>query len=344
MKVPADETSLKATGAGAPTASAGPSAKTATSGFSAPQVPSQTATGGVKNVSPEGVQEPAVAVSGDAAAVKGKMGPALQKVSGETAPVPVAADAAENNPLAETQLKQISAPLTKGAVNDSISGQMTLPTPPTANSQETTGLSVKPSAGVTAALEEASEGRVAQIGSDKQSGQTGLFHGSHNPPGTVQASGAVTSSDAAVHPFEHELLKQITGKTVFYLKNGKSEARIDLKPELLGHMRLHVSTDNGQVTLKIMTKSAWVRDIIESSINHLKNELHSHNLQIDRLDVSVSGESRDFANENSQTADSQLASSNSALTGEDEPMTSDGEASQNPLEPNARVGLVDYFA
>ncbi len=44
-------------------------------------------------------------------------------------------------------------------------------------------------------------------------------------------------------------------KTSTSLKSGQSEIRIDLKPESLGHLRLHVLTDHQQVTVKILAEN-----------------------------------------------------------------------------------------
>ncbi len=211
--------------------------------------------------------------------------------------------------------------------------------------RETAAPAAQTSGGITAALKESSAGRVVRIGADTQSGQTGLFQAHQGPTGGIQAGGSTSAPPAPGQPFQHELLQQVTEKTVFHLRNGRAEARIDLKPESLGHLRLHVSTDNGQVTLKIMTESSWVRDMIESNIGHLKSELQQHNLQIDRLAVSVSGGGQESAGGNPQNAASPRTPADTAATGRGESAADAGEEEvRHPSAQRIREGLVDYFA
>jgi len=219
-------------------------------------------------------------------------------------------------------------------------------TTPAAAPRETVASPAQASEGMTVVLKESSAGRVVRIGADTQSGQTGLFQAHQGPTGSdVQVGSSTSAPQAPGQPFQYDLLQQVTEKTVFHLKNGRVEAHIDLKPESLGHLRLHVATDNGQVTLKIMTESGWVRDIIESNISQLKSELQQHNLQIDRLDVSVSGGGQESAGGHSQTADSPRTPADAAGTGRGGAAPDTGEGgSQHPPMRRRREGLVDYFA
>ena len=87
-----------------------------------------------------------------------------------------------------------------------------------------------------------------------------------------------------------EIIDQIVKKAVIRFRDGISEARIDLKPELLGHLRISISTENQQVTLRILTEHPLVKEIIESSAAQLRADLSSQGLQMEQLEVGVNGD------------------------------------------------------
>jgi flagellar hook-length control protein FliK len=86
-------------------------------------------------------------------------------------------------------------------------------------------------------------------------------------------------------------LNQIVEKTALNLKNGKSQVRIDLKPEFLGSVRMKITTENHLVTVRILTELPVVKEMIENNLSQLKTDLQSHGLQIDKLDVSIANDS-----------------------------------------------------
>jgi hypothetical protein len=88
------------------------------------------------------------------------------------------------------------------------------------------------------------------------------------------------------------LFDQIVQRAAVHLKDGQNEMRIDLKPEHLGQVRLQVVTDNQQVSVRIVTELAVVRDLIEAQLGQLKSDLQQHGLQVDRLEVSVAADQR----------------------------------------------------
>jgi flagellar hook-length control protein FliK len=96
--------------------------------------------------------------------------------------------------------------------------------------------------------------------------------------------------------FHAEVLKQVVEKTSANLKSGQSEIRIDLKPESLGHLRLHVSTDHQQVTVKILAENTQVKEMIENQASLIKNELQHQGIHVTsvKVDMLMSGGS-DFA-------------------------------------------------
>jgi flagellar hook-length control protein FliK len=104
----------------------------------------------------------------------------------------------------------------------------------------------------------------------------------------IETASATRESDTAQRELRSQTMEQIVRRAVFQIKNGQQEARIDLKPDFLGHVRMQVITENQQVTVKILTESGYVKDMIENNIQQLKADLQQQGLDVDKLDVSVS--------------------------------------------------------
>ncbi|MDY6880740.1 MAG: flagellar hook-length control protein FliK [Thermodesulfobacteriota bacterium] len=92
-------------------------------------------------------------------------------------------------------------------------------------------------------------------------------------------------------PLEARVLTQIVEKAVLNLKESQSAIKINLKPEILGHLKMQISTNDNQVMLRILTETPLVKQIIESNINQLKGTLQTFGLEIDECNVSVAHDS-----------------------------------------------------
>jgi len=88
------------------------------------------------------------------------------------------------------------------------------------------------------------------------------------------------------------IFDQIVQRAAVQLRNDQSEINIDLKPDFLGRVRMQILTENQQVTVRIVTELATVRDMIETGLNQLKSELQSQGLQVERLEVAVADDHR----------------------------------------------------
>ncbi|MBW1940718.1 MAG: flagellar hook-length control protein FliK [Deltaproteobacteria bacterium] len=105
------------------------------------------------------------------------------------------------------------------------------------------------------------------------------------------SQGISTTKETSSLPkaLETDVLSQIVKKAALNLKNGQTQVKIEIKPESLGHLRMQISTENHQVTAKIMAENPLVKEIIENNIHQLKTELQNHGLEIDKFDVDVFG-------------------------------------------------------
>jgi len=141
-----------------------------------------------------------------------------------------------------------------------------------------------------------------------------------------------------------QTMEQIVRRAVIQVRDGQHEARIDLKPDFMGHVRMQVITENQLVTVKILTEFGFVKDIIENNIQQLKADLQHQGLDVDKLDVSVSRDSNSnkHQQENSEHARS-LSHGNKA--------SDRGNAQEEQQEQKHRstpraegLSTVDYFA
>jgi flagellar hook-length control protein FliK len=141
-----------------------------------------------------------------------------------------------------------------------------------------------------------------------------------------------------------QTLDQIVRKAVIYLRNGQHEAKIDLKPEFLGHVRMQVITENHQVTVKILTEFGFVKDMVENNIHQLKADLQQQGLNVDKLEVAVSSGSDEYKHTHEKADQAKDRQDSNADT-------NPGNGEEETREQAGHVGLrkadtttVDYFA
>ena len=164
-------------------------------------------------------------------------------------------------------------------------------------------------------------------------------------PKAFEMATAAKETEAGQSALRNQTLEQIVRRAVVQVRgDGQHEARIDLKPEFLGHVRMQVITENQQVTVKILTEFGFVKDMIENNIHQLKADLQQHGLEVDKVDVSVS-----------RDADGNKHSQQNADRAKNQQHETDNTGGDNTREknqePKERAGLtadglstVDYFA
>ncbi|SPD72697.1 hypothetical protein PITCH_A1500011 [uncultured Desulfobacterium sp.] len=84
---------------------------------------------------------------------------------------------------------------------------------------------------------------------------------------------------------QSNILSQIISRASSGLRNGLTSIEIRLKPESLGTLRMNISAENNQVSIKIVTEGQLVKEIIESNINLLKSEIQSHGLEVSKVEI-----------------------------------------------------------
>jgi len=92
------------------------------------------------------------------------------------------------------------------------------------------------------------------------------------------------------------LIKKMVEKIKVTNKNNVSELYVDLKPDFIGKVSIRIFSDNGRVEAKIFTDNSYIKNLVESNLNQLKEALINQGINITNLSVSMG--SSGFYNEN----------------------------------------------
>ena len=160
------------------------------------------------------------------------------------------------------------------------------------------------------------------------------------------ADNAVSLKDTVPGPsnLRASTVDQIVRRAVLQLQNGPHEARIDLKPEFLGHIRMLVISENQQVTVKILAEYGFVKDMIENSSHQLKTDLQQHGLEFDKLEVSVSRDSDDYGRPRDYNAGSKTKSDALDRNTSQQPAEDKSKDQRRAVQSAHKAVTIDFFA
>jgi hypothetical protein len=183
------------------------------------------------------------------------------------------------------------------------------------------------------------------VKSEAGSGDNGLLNSSgQNAEKSCQTAAPAKDTAADQGMIRHQTLDQIVRRAAIHLRNGQQEARIDLKPDFLGHLRMQVISENHQVTVKILAEHGFVKDMIENNLHQLKADLQQQGLEVDKVEVSVSHDSEDGGKSKQKLEQSNFKQRTAGHPKEHH--TADAheeETRQIPRSADSRA-IVDYFA
>ena len=132
------------------------------------------------------------------------------------------------------------------------------------------------------------------VSSESGTGQETTLASNHQ--NSDKSAGSVVQAKEVHHfdkSFQPTVMKQVVEKAVHSLKDGQSSIKLSLRPDVLGQLRMHISTENNQVSIRIITEVPMVKDIIESNLTQLKADFQNQGLEIEKFDVSVGQGSTD---------------------------------------------------
>ena len=168
------------------------------------------------------------------------------------------------------------------------------------------------------------------------------------PKTAAAANAGLTASQqampSAAASFGQDNFHQLVERALFTVRGGQSEARIALKPDQLGHVRLQIITENQAVSIRIVTESPVARDLIDANAHQLRSELQQQGLNVQTIEVAVSDDNQD-AYRGARQREAflrHLAAQGSAATEEDTPTAASAASAMN--SGRSRAAGIDYFA
>lgn len=84
-----------------------------------------------------------------------------------------------------------------------------------------------------------------------------------------------------------EVIQQIVQRAELDIKEGKSEIRIHLMPEHLGDVLVKITMEKGNLSAKVITENAQVKELIDQNLDQLRINLGEKGINVSSLEVSV---------------------------------------------------------
>lgn len=146
-----------------------------------------------------------------------------------------------------------------------------------------------------------------------------------------------------------DVIRQIVARMTLRGDSGRPEMQIKLKPEFLGDLRLHITTENQHVMVRITADSPAVKEMIEQNLQFLKSELQQHGLQIDKFDVFVGQENEAWKHRQQQNGshDARRGRQRFSVQGKlDAPEEPEAHRISGQMPKHSQIGMkeVDFFA
>jgi len=95
---------------------------------------------------------------------------------------------------------------------------------------------------------------------------------------------------------KEDVLQQIVDKMKLNLQENKQEVEVKLKPDILGKLLLKMELKDGIMTAKLVVDNIRTKEIIESNLIQLKEQIKDNGLDIKTFEVFV-GTNQDFENQ-----------------------------------------------
>lgn len=110
-----------------------------------------------------------------------------------------------------------------------------------------------------------------------------------------------------------EVLDQVVAHARLTGRGGAPEVEILLQPESLGDLRIRVSTDKRQVTVRIVAENRAAAEIMEDHMSQLKSDLQAAGFEMAHFEVSVAREGLDSGAESHASAPSDPGGDTAAM-------------------------------
>lgn len=141
-------------------------------------------------------------------------------------------------------------------------------------------------ANTSAALANGSEIAAAGANQSVAPGQTAAAASAATGPAAMIMNRPATPEE------EQENVRELIKQAQVVLKNGGGEMHLQMKPEGMGHVRLKVAVEDGQVNVQMLTETDSAKRLLEKGLGDLKASLASHDLRVEHMKVDVGSEIR----------------------------------------------------
>lgn len=129
----------------------------------------------------------------------------------------------------------------------------------------------------------------------------------------------------------HNITNQIVDQIKIMIKPEQTSMELQLNPESLGKINLSVVAKDGIMTAHFTAQNEMVKEVIESQIQILKDNLNNQGLKVESIEVMVSNFS--FEQSNQATGGNEKGQQNSSRN-----RNLSGEESDNYTNPNEETG------
>ena len=144
--------------------------------------------------------------------------------------------------------------------------------------------------------------------------------------------------------FRSQNMGPIVERIAVSVRGSQSEARIALKPDHLGSIRLQIATENNIVNIRIMTEFPMARDLLESHLPQLKTDLQQQGLELDEFNISLDDEEQHFRREERRQPGTPRAPQGAGRRKALSEKPSDELTENHPADRRPTATGVDFFA
>ena len=148
---------------------------------------------------------------------------------------------------------------------------------------------------------------------------------------TQAASGAALTETYDTVVSQTDIVRQVVDEIKLNLSKDVTSMTLQLNPEQLGKVQIHVTTKNGVMQAQIIAETEAARNAVESGLSLLKEAFNNRDLKVDAIEVMV-GTQDYFENGEAQTqadAESGRENQRKRVTGINLQADSDDEISEN---------------
>ncbi len=135
-------------------------------------------------------------------------------------------------------------------------------------------------------------------------------------------------------PGDPAFATELAGRVSVLVKDGLSEARLQLNPPELGRLDVRIASEGDQTRVLFTVQGAEARDAIEQAMPRLRDMLEQSGLQLSRFDVATDSHSRQ--------GNGDSATFSAAELGQEDADFAEGERAL-PAAATRSQSLVDYY-